>query len=74
MALEAARAARDILGASGIADASASGRHLANLESVKTYEGTHAIHTLILGEAITGIRASGQAEPGAFQMDAVASP
>lgn len=57
MALECARMARDILGANGIADEYPVFRHLANLESVKTYEGTHDIHTLILGAAITGIDA-----------------
>ena len=57
MALECARMARDILGANGIADEYPVFRHMANLESVKTYEGTHDVHTLILGAAITGIDA-----------------
>jgi glutaryl-CoA dehydrogenase len=57
MALEVARSARDILAASGITDEYSVGRHMANLESVKTYEGTHDIHTLILGSDITGIPA-----------------
>ena len=57
MALECARMARDILGANGIADEYPIFRHMANLESVKTYEGTHDIHTLIVGSAITGIDA-----------------
>jgi glutaryl-CoA dehydrogenase len=57
MALECARLARDILGANGIADEYPVFRHMANLESVKTYEGTHDVHTLILGAAITGIDA-----------------
>jgi glutaryl-CoA dehydrogenase len=57
MALECARLARDILGANGIADEYPVFRHMANLESVKTYEGTHDIHTLIIGSAITGIDA-----------------
>jgi glutaryl-CoA dehydrogenase len=57
MALEVARAARDILGANGITDEYCVGRHMANIESVKTYEGTHDIHTLILGADITGIAA-----------------
>jgi glutaryl-CoA dehydrogenase len=57
MALECARLARDILGANGIADEYPVFRHMANLESVKTYEGTHDVHTLILGTAITGIDA-----------------
>ena len=57
MALECARMARDILGANGIADEYPVFRHMANLESVKTYEGTHDIHTLIIGSSITGIDA-----------------
>jgi glutaryl-CoA dehydrogenase len=54
MALECARMARDILGGNGIADDYPVMRHMMNLESVKTYEGTHDIHTLIMGESITG--------------------
>jgi glutaryl-CoA dehydrogenase len=57
MALECARMGRDILGANGIADEYPIFRHMANLESVKTYEGTHDIHTLIIGSSITGIDA-----------------
>jgi glutaryl-CoA dehydrogenase len=57
MAIEVARSARDILAANGITDEYCVGRHMANLESVKTYEGTHDIHTLILGSDITGIPA-----------------
>ncbi len=57
MALECARMARDILGANGIADDYPIMRHMMNLESVKTYEGTHDIHTLIIGASITGIDA-----------------
>ena len=57
MALECARMGRDILGANGIADEYPIFRHMANLESVKTYEGTHDIHTLIIGEHITGMAA-----------------
>jgi glutaryl-CoA dehydrogenase len=57
MALECARLARDILGANGIADDYPIMRHMMNLESVKTYEGTHDIHTLIIGANITGIDA-----------------
>jgi glutaryl-CoA dehydrogenase len=57
MALEAARTARDILGANGVHDEYPVGRHMCNLESVFTYEGTHDIHTLILGEKLTGIAA-----------------
>jgi glutaryl-CoA dehydrogenase len=57
MALECARLARDILGANGITDDFPVMRHMMNLESVKTYEGTHDIHTLILGHSVTGIAA-----------------
>jgi glutaryl-CoA dehydrogenase len=57
MALECARISRDILGANGITDDYPIMRHMMNLESVITYEGTHDIHTLILGQAITGIAA-----------------
>ncbi len=57
MALDTARAARDLLGANGIADEYPVFRHMANLESVNTYEGTHDIHTLIVGHSITGIEA-----------------
>ncbi|HEX2865941.1 MAG TPA: acyl-CoA dehydrogenase family protein [Ignavibacteriales bacterium] len=53
-ALEIARIAREILGANGILDEYPVMRHEANLESVKTYEGTHEMHTLIVGEDITG--------------------
>jgi glutaryl-CoA dehydrogenase len=57
MALDVARAARDILGANGVADEYPIFRHMCNLESVYTYEGTHNIHTLIIGERVTGIPA-----------------
>ena len=57
MALECARMARDILGANGVADEYPLMRHMMNLESVKTYEGTHDIHTLIIGQSVTGIDA-----------------
>jgi glutaryl-CoA dehydrogenase len=57
MALESARMARDILGANGITEDYPIMRHMMNLESVKTYEGTHDIHALILGQSITGIAA-----------------
>jgi glutaryl-CoA dehydrogenase len=57
MALECARMARDILGANGISDDYPIMRHMMNLESVKTYEGTHDIHTLIIGQSVTGIDA-----------------
>ena len=56
IALEIARVARDIHGANGILDEYPVMRHMANLESVKTYEGTHDIHNLILGRHITGIQ------------------
>jgi glutaryl-CoA dehydrogenase len=54
VARECARLAREILGAVGISDEFQAGRHMANIESVYTYEGTHDIHTLIIGEALTG--------------------
>jgi glutaryl-CoA dehydrogenase len=57
IALRAAREARDLLGANGIVDDYQSMRHMLNLETVRTYEGTHDVHTLILGEHITGERA-----------------
>jgi glutaryl-CoA dehydrogenase len=57
MALECARNARDLLGANGVTDEYQSGRHMCNLESVFTYEGTDHIHTLIVGEDITGLAA-----------------
>ena len=57
IALQIAREARDLLGANGITAEYPVMRHMCNLESVKTYEGTHNIHTLVLGEAITGISA-----------------
>jgi glutaryl-CoA dehydrogenase len=57
MALETARMARDILGANGITEDYPIMRHMMNLESVITYEGTHDIHALIIGQHITGIAA-----------------
>jgi glutaryl-CoA dehydrogenase len=57
MALECARMARDVLGAAGITDDYPVMRHMMNLESVKTYEGTHDIHALIIGQSVTGIAA-----------------
>jgi len=57
MAREIARSAREILGANGITDDYPIMRHMANLETVYTYEGTHEMHTLILGETITGMSA-----------------
>ena len=56
-ALDIARVARDMLGGNGISDEFCVARHLVNLEVVNTYEGTHDIHALILGRAITGIAA-----------------
>ncbi len=56
-ALEISRSAREILGANGILNEYPIMRHMANLESVKTYEGTHEMHTLIIGEDITGFAA-----------------
>ena len=56
-ALEIARAARDMMGGNGISDEFGVARHLVNLEVVNTYEGTHDVHALILGRAITGIAA-----------------
>ena len=55
--LDIARMARDMLGGNGISDEFGVARHLVNLEVVNTYEGTHDIHALILGRAITGIQA-----------------
>ncbi len=57
IALEIARTARDILGGNGILNEYSAMRHACNLESVYTYEGTHDIHTLIIGEHLTGIPA-----------------
>jgi len=57
IALECARLGRDLLGANGTHDEYQVGRHMCNLEAVKTYEGTHDIHTLIIGESLTGIPA-----------------
>jgi glutaryl-CoA dehydrogenase len=56
-ALDIARLARDMLGGNGISDEFGVARHLVNLEVVNTYEGTHDVHALILGRAITGIAA-----------------
>jgi glutaryl-CoA dehydrogenase len=57
IAIECARGARDILGANGISLEFPVIRHMCNLETLKTYEGTHDIHTLIIGQAITGLEA-----------------
>ncbi len=56
-ALEIARMARDILGGNGILNEYSAMRHMCNLETVYTYEGTHDIHTLVIGEHITGLPA-----------------
>jgi glutaryl-CoA dehydrogenase len=56
-ALDIARAARDMHGGNGISDAFPVMRHMVNLETVNTYEGTHDVHALILGRAITGLQA-----------------
>jgi glutaryl-CoA dehydrogenase len=57
IALECARISRDLLGANGIMDEYPIMRHMCNLETVKTYEGTDHIHTLVIGERVTGIQA-----------------
>lgn len=57
MALECARLSRDLLGGNGIMDDYPIMRHMCNLETVKTYEGTDHIHTLVIGERVTGIPA-----------------
>ncbi len=59
IAIQIARSARDLHGANGILGEYPIMRHMANLESVRTYEGTHDIHTLVLGQDITGIAAYG---------------
>jgi glutaryl-CoA dehydrogenase len=57
MALDVARDARDMLGANGIIDEYPVIRHLMNLETVNTYEGTEDIHRLVVGQQVTGIPA-----------------
>ena len=57
MSRDIARDARDILGANGVTDEYQCGRHMLNLESVYTYEGTHDIHTLVVGQDVTGLAA-----------------
>ncbi len=57
MALECARLSRDLLGANGIMDEYPIMRHMCNLETVKTYEGTDHIHALVIGERVTGVAA-----------------
>jgi glutaryl-CoA dehydrogenase len=57
MALDCARVSRDLLGANGIMDEYPIMRHMCNLETVKTYEGTDHIHALVIGERVTGVAA-----------------
>jgi len=57
MALDTARAARELLGANGILLEHPPIRHMMNLETVRTYEGTHDVHTLVLGRQVTGLDA-----------------
>ena len=57
IALDCARMARDLLGAAGIMDEYPVMRHMCNLETVKTYEGTDHIHALVIGERVTGVAA-----------------
>src|SRR6201997_4954490 len=63
MALDTARLGRDILGAAGIVDEHPLIRHMMNLETVNTYEGTHDIHVLIIGRDVTGLDAFGIGAP-----------
>jgi glutaryl-CoA dehydrogenase len=72
IALESARTARDILGANGVSDEYPVIRHMMNLESVKTYEGTHDIHNLVIGEAVTGIPAYNPPMSAAAEKEATA--
>src|SRR5450432_4868076 len=57
IALECARLSRDLLGANGIMDEYPIMRHMCNLETVKTYEGTDHVHALVIGERVTGVAA-----------------
>jgi len=57
MARDVARVSREILGANGITEDYSPMRHMANIESVYTYEGTHEMHTLIIGQDVTGLAA-----------------
>jgi alkylation response protein AidB-like acyl-CoA dehydrogenase len=57
LARDVARISRGILGANGITEDYSIMRHMANIESVYTYEGTHEMHTLILGQEVTGMAA-----------------
>ncbi|HYX23981.1 MAG TPA: acyl-CoA dehydrogenase family protein [Thermoanaerobaculia bacterium] len=74
VARESARLAREILGANGIVDDYPVIRHMLNVESVFTYEGTHDIHALIIGEAITGIPAFNAPERPAAQREEKPAP
>jgi glutaryl-CoA dehydrogenase len=74
VARECAKLAREILGANGIVDDYPVIRHMLNIESVYTYEGTHDIHGLILGEAITGIPAFNAPLPAQARAREAASP
>jgi glutaryl-CoA dehydrogenase len=73
MACEVAREARRLLGANGILVEYQSMRHMANLESVYTYEGTHDVHTLIVGQDITGLDAISASAPAGERRPAVAT-
>jgi len=64
VALKISRLARDMLGANGIVDDYCAMRHMVNLETVRTYEGTHDVHTLILGQELTGFDAFGKVSYG----------
>ena len=68
-ALDVARTARSVLGANGITLEYPVIRHMTNLETVLTYEGTNEIHTLILGQALTGLAAFKAAAPGSVVVD-----
>jgi glutaryl-CoA dehydrogenase len=69
IALECARIARDMLGANGVSDEYPVIRHMMNLESVKTYEGTHDIHNLIIGHTVTGIPAYNPPMPAKLEQE-----
>jgi glutaryl-CoA dehydrogenase len=69
IALECARIARDMLGANGVSDEYPVIRHMMNLESVKTYEGTHDIHNLIIGHTVTGIPAYNPPMPNKLEQE-----
>ena len=73
VARESAKLARDILGANGIVDDYPVIRHMLNIESVYTYEGTHDIHGLVIGQAVTGIPAFNPPETAESKTAPVAS-